>query len=103
MLSVLNWISSMTGMSPLTCAAVGVGMFVAILYFKVLFRSFGGLRLDLENIANHPLFFRTSSYDHVESRWSRNKILIWILLSVGSGILAFHQLPAWFPRMFPMT
>ena len=99
MIDLLNWLHSVTGISPLACLAVGIGLLVAILYFKIIFGGFAGFRQDIGNNAKIPLMHR--DYDYVESKWSRYKILIWILLSIGSGILAYHQLPGWCPGLFP--
>jgi hypothetical protein len=101
MLTVLNWIYSVTGLSPLTCAAVIVGLLVAVLYFKIIFGGFGEFRQDVRNNAKIPLLHR--DFDHVESQWSRSKILIWILLSIGCGVLAYYRLPGWLPSLFPRT
>ncbi len=86
------------GCSRLTCAAIGVGLVVAFLYFKLFFGDWGGFKLDIENEAKIPLVDK--DYDFVESRWSYYKILLWLLISVGSGLLAYYQLPGWFPRLF---
>jgi hypothetical protein len=85
--------------------AVVTGLLVAVLYFRIIFGSFGGFKLDLNNAANNPLFLNSNHdhYDHSESQWSRSKIVIWILLSIGCGVLAYYQLPGWFPSLFPMT
>jgi len=95
--SVLHWIYSAIGVPPLTFAAVGVGLLVGVLYFKIIFGSFGGFRQDVENDAKIP--FADKDYDFVESQWSHTKIAIWLLLSVGSGVLAYYQLPRWFPDL----
>ena len=80
-------------------AAIGVGLLVAFLYFRIFFRDTSGFGEDVETAGKIPLVDR--DYDYVESKWSYNKIIIWILLSVGSGVLAYYQLPDWFPRWFP--
>jgi hypothetical protein len=95
---VLNWIHSVTGVSPLTCAAVGVGLVVAVVCFEMIFGGIGGFRQDIDNDAKIPLLDK--DYDYVESRRSHNKISIWLLLSIGCGLLAYHQLPRWFPDLF---
>jgi len=105
MIPMLNWIHSVTGMTPLTSLAVGVGLLVAMLYIRLFFGGFGGFRLELNNAANNPLFLNSNNdhYDHVVSQWSRYKILVWLSLSIGCGVLAYHQLPGWLPRLFPMA
>ena len=98
MKSALHWISSAIGVPPLTCAAVGVGLLVAVLYFRIFFGGFRGFGKDVDNSASDPLL--DVDYDYVESQWSTNKIVIWLLLSFGCGVLAYHQLPGWFPNLF---
>src|SRR5262245_32013527 len=98
MKSILHWIHSATGVSPLTCGAVGVAAFIAVLYFQLIFKGFAGFRQDVVNDAKIP--FVDNHYDYVDSQWSHNKIVIWLLLSIGSGVLAYHQLPHWFPGLF---
>jgi len=80
-------------------AAIGIGLLVAFLYFRLFFRDASGFSDDVDKAGKIPLLDR--DYDFVEKKWSNNKIMIWILLSVGSGVLAYHQLPDWFPRWFP--
>jgi len=80
-------------------AAIGVGLFIAALYFGIFFRGVSGFVDDLEKSGKVPLVHK--HYDHVEAKWSHSKVMIWICLSVGSGVLAFYQLPGWFPRWFP--
>jgi hypothetical protein len=84
--------------TKLTYAAMGVAVVVAILYFGLFFRGFSGFKDDAEKAGKIPIL--DSDYDYVESKWSKEKIMIWILLSVGSGILAYYQLPEWFPHIF---
>ena len=96
--NLMRWFHLLNGASKLTYVATGVGLLVAFLYFKLFFGDRGGFKQDVENDAKIPILDK--DYDHVESQWSYNKILIWILLSVGSGVLAYHQLPAWFPNLF---
>ena len=98
MKSLLQWVASTIGVPPLKCAAFGIGLLVAILYFRLFFGSFWGFRRDIDNDSKIPLLDK--DYDYVESRRSHNKILIWLLLSVGSGVLAYHELPNWFPNLF---
>jgi hypothetical protein len=96
--NLLPWLHALAGASKLTYAAIGIGLLVALLYFKLIFGDRGGFKQDVENDAKIPLLDK--DYDFVDSRWSHNKILIWILLSAGSGVLAYHQLPGWFPNLF---
>jgi hypothetical protein len=80
-----------------TWAAIGFGLFVAFLYFRIFFRDVSGFEEDVDKSGKIPIVDK--DYDYVESKWSGNKIWIWILLSVGSGIAAYYQLPELFPRL----
>jgi hypothetical protein len=82
----------------LTYAALGVGLLVAILYFRIFFRNPSGFKEDVIQSEKIPLLDR--DYDPVESNWSGNKITIWVLISVGCSIAAYYQLPDWFPHVF---
>jgi len=82
----------------LTYAAMTVGVLVAILYFSLFFRDVSGFEDDVEKSNQIPIVDR--AYDYVDSKWSSQKITIWIFLSVGSGILAYYQLPHWLPHLF---
>jgi hypothetical protein len=75
-----------------------VGLLVAILYFGLFFRGASGFKDDVNKAGKIPIVHR--DYDYVESKWSNNKLWIWICLSAGSGVLAYYQLPDWFPRLF---
>jgi len=82
----------------LTYAAIGVGLVVAFLYFTIFFRDVSGFEDDVEKSNKIPIL--DADYDYVDSKWSGEKIWAWVLLSVGSGILAYYQLPDWFPHIF---
>jgi hypothetical protein len=82
--------------TKLTYAAMGVGLLVAFLYFRIFFRDVSGFEEDIDKSEKIPIVDK----DYVESKWSGNKIMIWIFLSVGCGIAAYYQLPAWFPHLF---
>jgi hypothetical protein len=91
----------------LTYASVGIGVAIAVLYFRVFFRDGSQFKDDAENAAK-GYWMRHSFlsplrwiYDGTEIQWSEMKIIIWIGLSVGCGILAYHELPEWFPTYFP--
>lgn len=84
--------------TKLTYAAIGVSAFVAFLYFKLFFRDISEFKDDADKAGKIPIVDR--DYDYVESKWSNGKITIWILLSVSSGIIAYYQLPDWFPHLF---
>jgi len=82
----------------LTYAAIGVAVLVACLYFGAFFRNVSGFVDDLDQAAKSNEF--NPFTNNVNSRWSKGKITIWILLSLGSGILAYYQLPVIFPHFF---
>ena len=98
----VRMVQAVTSAPKLTYAAVGVAVFVALLYFKLFFGDRDGFRQDVRNSAKSPILdpILGGDYDSVDSHWSNLKISIWILLSVGSGALAHHQLPGWFPNLF---
>jgi hypothetical protein len=80
-------------------AAIGVGLLVALLYFRIFFRGSSGFREDVGNALKIPL--ADPDYDPIDKQWSHNKIMFWIFISVSSGMLAYYQLPDWFPQWFP--
>jgi hypothetical protein len=82
----------------LTYAALGVGLLVAVLYFRIFFRNVDGFEEDADKAGKIPIL--NQDYDYVESKWSHNKIMIWLVISIGSGIAAYYQLPDWFPHLF---
>ena len=71
--------------SKLTYAALGVGLLMAVLYFRIFFRDVDGF---MER-ASGGYFHRGSPL-----------LWLWIMISVGSGMLAYYQLPEWFPHVF---
>jgi hypothetical protein len=79
-------------------AAMGVGLVVAFLYFRIFFGDASGFAEDVDKAGKIPIV--DQDYDYVEKRWSKEKIMVWILLSLGSAVLAFYQLPDWFPTWF---
>ena len=81
----------------LTVAAIGLGILVAFLYFKALFQGASGFDVDIQN-AGKPTWWWIFGYRSVESEWSHLKIMVWLLLSVGTGVIAYYQLPGGFPR-----
>lgn len=82
----------------LTYAAMGVGVLVAFLYFGAFFSGLSGFKDDAANAGKDPLF--NKDYDYVGSAWSKDKIFLWIILSVGSAFLAYNRLPVWLPGVF---
>jgi hypothetical protein len=102
--SLVRLLHVVSSASRLTYASVGVGLAVAFLYFRLFFKDLSGFAEDSKNVTRlWPLgglllLFRPDAYD--ECQWSRLKLLIWLGLSVGCGVLAYYQLPVWFPRIF---
>jgi len=93
-----------TSASKLTYASVGIGLFIAVLYFKLFFQDSDGFAEDAENTAEMlstprwMFWSRRSSY--IDCQWSEIKIITWLGISVGCGVLAYYQLPAWLPQVF---
>ncbi len=81
-----------------TYAALGVGLIMAILYFRVFFRGASGFKGDVDEAGKLPLV--NQDYDRLDTEWSKMKIMVWICFSVGCGALAYYQLPQWLPGVF---
>jgi len=73
----------------LTWASIGVTVVVGFLYFRLFFPRRDGFD-DL------PDDYSTG----IDYQWAKWKIIAFIMLSAGTGILAYHQLPGWFPHVF---
>ena len=73
----------------LTWASIGVTVVVGFLYFRLFFPRRDGFD-DL------PDDYST----WIDYQWAKWKIIAFIMLSAGTGILAYHQLPGWFPHIF---
>ena len=75
----------------LTYAAISVGVFMAILYFRIIFEDWEGFKEALNEGYNG---------------WGMNgggmspRLMIWLMISIGCGCLAYCQLPGWFPHLF---
>ena len=82
--------------SRLDYASTGVVALIAVLYFRIVFRSFQGFRDSFEDAGGNwwPLGRA------VLLSWGTLKLIIWAALSVGAGFLAHQQLPRMFPRWF---
>ncbi len=74
--------------TKLTYAAMGVGLLLAVLYFRIIFKDFSGFQ---EALADCGGSF---------SKRISPQILFWMMISVGGGALAYYQLPEWFPHFF---
>lgn len=75
--------------SKLTWAAIVIGLVVSILYFRIFFRNLS----DFQDAWSD--FWRS-----LLSRQFSPRISFWVIISAGSGMLAYYQLPEWFPRLF---
>lgn len=75
--------------TKLTFAAIGLGLVVAIIYFRIFFKNLDDFQ-DAWSDFWRGLF----------SRQLAGRISFWIIISVGSGMLAYYQLPEWFPHLF---
>jgi hypothetical protein len=78
-----------TEADKLTYFALGIGLIVAAFYFQLFFRKRDGFNDLPEDLKQGPDF-----------QWRKLKILMWIFISAGSGMLAYYQLPDWFPNFF---
>lgn len=88
-----------TSMSPRAWAAIGVGVFIAVLFFKLIFGDFDGF-IECARFWFQPDFISFLRGEWTEDKWGELKLFVWIGLSVGCGILAFYQLPGWLPGIF---
>jgi hypothetical protein len=75
----------------LSYASLGIAIVVGILYFKIMFREPDGFD-------EHP----TVDLIHgVEFQWTKWKLIAWGVICFLSYLAAYHQLPNWFPTVFP--
>lgn len=101
---VVHLLQLVTTAPKLTYASIGVGLLVAFMYFKLFFKDSSGFAQDADNTAKifwlrrWVFWYRNSQYD--DCRWSELKVFIWVGIAAGSGILAYYQLPDWFPQVF---
>jgi hypothetical protein len=92
-----------TSASPRAWAAIGAGVFIAVLFFKLIFGDLQGFIECVRYSFQAPFTFRfiwAMRADSTEVEWGSLKLFIWIVLSVGCGILAYYQLPGWLPGIF---
>jgi hypothetical protein len=92
----MTWAQSGT---KLTYAAIGVGVVLALVLFRLFFKNLPGLM--------HCIGFSMSSQPNAvvggqmgQSRGSRVKLILWALVPTGSGYAAYLQLPKLFPSVF---
>jgi hypothetical protein len=102
--NVMHLFQIATSASKLTYASIGVGLFVAVLYFKLFFQDSAGFAEDAENTAEmlstpRWMFWSRRSND-IDCQWSELKIIAWLGISAGCGFLAYYQLPGWLPQVF---
>jgi hypothetical protein len=94
----MNWAASGT---KLTYAAIGAGLVIFLILFKVFFKDVAGFI--------HCIGFSVGSSkggpsggpgQPAASRWSRIKLLLGALVPAGSGYAAYVFLPRFFPTVF---
>ena len=80
-------------------AAIGVGLLMAALLFKLFFDDFADFIECLKYwfLGKWISFFQGELEEY---RWDTFKLVIWILLSGLCGLSAYFQLPKWFPKLF---
>lgn len=81
--------SVIVGGTRLIWAAASIGLVVAILYFRIFFGSWDNFRDAWSEFWRGLL-----------RRQFAGRISFWIIISVGSGMLAYYQLADWFPHLF---
>jgi len=94
--NVIQWAASG---SKLTYTAVAVGLLVALILFRLFFKSVAGLF--------HSIGFSIGSASDPAvaaqpglSSSSRLKLLLLAVAPAGSGYAAYMLLPMWFPTVF---
>jgi hypothetical protein len=88
-----------TNASPRAWAAIGVGVFIAVLFFKLIFGDFGGF-IECVRYWFQSDFISAVRGEWTEDKWGSLKLFIWITLSIGCGVLSYYQLPGWLPGFF---
>ena len=69
--------------------AIAISGSLAILYFRIFFPRRSGFNDTSEDYTQGP-----------DYGWFKIKVVGIILISVGGGMLAYYQLPDWFPNFF---
>ena len=94
--NTMQWAASGT---KLTYASISVGLIVAVILFRISFKSLAGFF--------HSIGFSVGSGGNPEvaaqpglGTSSRLKLLLLLFLPLGSGYAAFIFLPKWFPTIF---
>jgi hypothetical protein len=73
----------------LTWASVGVAVITGILYYRLFLPG-------PDNLSRIQPDYMQNPYYHVMN-W---RVMILCIISAGAGLLAYHQLPIWFPHAF---
>jgi hypothetical protein len=73
----------------LTWASIGVTLVVAVLYFRLFFPQKDGFNDIPDDYTKGP-----------DYEWLKLRVILFIMISGGLGVLAYHQLPGWFPSAF---
>lgn len=73
----------------LTWTSIAVAALAGFLYYRLFFPKRDGFNDIPADYASGP-----------DYQWLKWKLIIFIMISAGAGVLAYHQLPDWFPNAF---
>jgi hypothetical protein len=73
----------------LTWVSIGVTVIVGFFYFRLFFPRRDGFNDIPDDYAKGP-----------DYEWLKLKVTMFILISAGTCVLAYYQLPDWFPHAF---
>ena len=73
----------------LTWTAIGLSALVGFFFFRAFFPKKDGFNDLPDDFTQGP-----------DYQWLRLKIMMYVLIIGGTGFLAYHQLPDWFPHAF---
>lgn len=91
----MNWAASGT---KLTYAAIGTGLVLALILFKVFFKDFPGLFHCIGySISSQP---NGAAAGQTPTAGSRLKLLLALALPIGAAWAAYAFLPKFFPTVF---
>jgi len=76
-------------------ASIGVGLFVALILFKIVFEDFDDF-IDCIKFWLQGDFISMLTGEREEYRWDTLRIFLWIAISGAGGVCAYFQLPKWF-------
>ena len=92
----MQWASSGT---KLTYAAIGAGLVVALILFKVFFKDFPGFFHCIGySISSQP---NGAAAGQTPTAGSRIKLLLGLALPIGAAYASYVFLPRLFPTVFP--